>query len=178
VIVLASAVMYVRVLVEVAVVAPRRLLDVVPPIAFMLAVVVGLAGVAWWRGRREAGRPEAPGNPTQLRSALFFGAMYAIVLLAVAAAREWLGTRGIYAVSALSGLSDMDAITLSSARLLNEGRIEAGTAWRSILVGAMGNTAFKAGVVAMLGGPSLLLRLVPYFAITIAAGLAAVLWWP
>jgi uncharacterized membrane protein (DUF4010 family) len=33
------------------------------------------------------------------------------------------GSRGLYAVAALSGLTDVDAITLSTAQLVNAGRI-------------------------------------------------------
>ena len=58
-----------------------------------------------------------PANPAELKSALLFGVLYAAVLLAVAFARDRFGTAGLYTVAVLSGLTDVDAITLSTARL-------------------------------------------------------------
>ncbi len=64
-------------------------------------------------------------NPTELKAALWFGLLFAIVLLAVAAAKERLGQGGLYFVAGLSGLTDMDAISLSTAQLVNSGTLGA-----------------------------------------------------
>jgi uncharacterized membrane protein (DUF4010 family) len=93
--------------------------------------------------------------PSSLRSAVVFGLLYAAVLFAVAAAKEYFGNAGLYGVAFLSGLTDMDAITLSTAQLVKVGRLDPTAGWRLILLGGMANLAFKAGAVALLGSPAL-----------------------
>jgi len=72
-------------------------------------------------------------------SALLFGLIYAVVLFVVAAAKERYGARGLYAVAALSGLTDVDAITLSTAQLVNAGRLNAEDGWRLVVLAAISN---------------------------------------
>jgi uncharacterized membrane protein (DUF4010 family) len=72
----------------------------------------------------------------------------------------------------------MDAITLSSSRLAASGGISAGTAWRAIVVAAIANLVFKAGLVAALGGSMLFKRVAILFAIEIVAGGVLLLVWP
>jgi uncharacterized membrane protein (DUF4010 family) len=74
---------------------------------------------------------------TEVKTAFIFAAIYALVLLAVAAAKEHFGSAGFYAVAIVSGLTDMDAITLSSARLVESGRTDPSTGWHAILIAAM-----------------------------------------
>ena len=64
-----------------------------------------------------------------------FGLLYALVLLGVAVARHHFGQAGLFTVAAISGLTDMDAITLSTANLVNSNHLDPGTAWRVILTG-------------------------------------------
>jgi uncharacterized membrane protein (DUF4010 family) len=104
--------------------------------------------------------------------------MYAVVLLAVAAGRDVLGDRGLYAVAALSGLTDMDAITLSTSRLVGQGQLDEGTAWRAIVLGLMSNLVFKGGIVWAIGGARMARRVGPVFAAQLLAGAALIAFWP
>jgi uncharacterized membrane protein (DUF4010 family) len=178
VIVLASAVVYGRVLVEILVVARSVFGKLAPPIAVMMASSI-LVCVGLWRMHRNAEIESAPhGNPTELRSALVFGGLYALVLLAVATARHYLGDRGVYLAAGISGLTDMDAITLSTAGMSARGGLPPSVAWRAIVIACVANFVFKAGVVAMLGGGRLFRRIAVPFAIQIATGLALLVLWP
>lgn len=172
VILIASGVAFVRVAVEIGVVAPGFL-----PVAGRLAAPAAAAAllvlVLWLRDREDREGVPQPGNPTQLKAALAFGALYAGVLLAVAAARDLLGSRGLYTVAVLSGLTDVDAITLSTANLVTDGRLDPGTGWRVILVAALANLVFKGGIVAALGGRALFRRVAVLFGLVLAAGVAA-----
>jgi len=176
VIMIASAVATLRILIEIGVVAPSFLRIAGPPIAMMIAVLALLSAGVWFSGRTQE-HVEMPQqkNPTELKSALVFGLLYAIVLLAVAAGKDYLGNEGLYVIAALSGLTDMDAITLSTARLVGTARLDADSGWRLILVALMANLVFKAGLVALLGHRSLTTRIASLSAIVIAAG-AALLW--
>jgi uncharacterized membrane protein (DUF4010 family) len=178
VIMLASAVVKVRVLVEVAIVAPGQFWNMAPPILVMLGATALLSVWVWWSHRNiETELPEQ-NNPAELKGALIFASLYAVVLLAVAAAQHWFGDRGIYVVSAISGLTDMDAITLSTSRMAQAGTLDADVAWRAIIIGSIANMIFKACVIGLLGGRVLLTRIAVLFGIAIAVGVALLLLWP
>ncbi|HTG33186.1 MAG TPA: MgtC/SapB family protein [Thermoanaerobaculia bacterium] len=175
VVMIASAVVFARVLVEIAVAAHGSFLALAPPLAGMLGVAAVLSVLAWLIDRRAAQEPPAPGNPAELKAALFFGVIYAAVLLAVAFARDRFGTAGLYTVAALSGLTDVDALTLSTARLVDGGRLAPGDGWRAILLAVLSNLVFKAGIVAVLGSRRMLGRVAVLFAAVLAGGGA--IWW-
>jgi uncharacterized membrane protein (DUF4010 family) len=178
VVMIASAVVFARLLVEIAAVAFGRFLDLAPPIAVMLGLSVVLSAVVWFGGRKETAEPPEPENPAELKPAIAFGLLYAAILLAVAFARDRFGTAGLYAVAGLSGLTDMDAITLSTARLVNGGQLDAGAGWRAILIAAMSNLAFKAGIVAVLGSGRLVWRIALLFGVAVAGGGLNLWLWP
>lgn len=178
VILIASAVVFARVLLELAVVAPDFLRVAAGPLATLLLTLAVLSALSWGRGDGERTTLPEQENPTQLKTALVFGALYGLVLLAVAWARDAIGAAGLYGVAALSGLTDMDAITLSTAQLVSDGRLAAGMAWRAILVASLANLAFKAGIIAVLGSRRLLGRMLLWWGIAGAVGVAILLWWP
>lgn len=174
----ASTVLYGRLLAEIWAAAPTRAGEIMPPVVVLGTVSVAMAAVMWGRAKSGGnGLPEQK-NPSELRVALVFALVYGVVLVAAAAAHEYIGDRGIYAVAAVSGISDMDAITLSASRLAMESRISSETAWRAIVTGAIANTMFKYGMVVALGGPELARRLVVVFSVKIAAAIGVLVFWP
>jgi uncharacterized membrane protein (DUF4010 family) len=178
VVLLASTVVYARVLFEIAAVATNRVGVMVPPVAVLLAISIVSCTICWWRTHRGPVELPAHTNPTELKSALVFGALYAIVLVAVAASRHWFGERGILVAAGISGLTDMDAITLTTSRMSSAGNLPPETAWRAIVLAAVCNLLFKEIVVAALGAFGLARRLAIWFGIQIAAGLALLALWP
>jgi uncharacterized membrane protein (DUF4010 family) len=178
VIMIASSVVFVRVLVEVAVVAPGSLPTVAPPVVLTLALFAGISVFAWWRHPDGAGPMPEQENPSELRPALVFGGLYGLILLAVAAGHEWLGAEGLYAIAAVSGLTDMDAITLSTAQLTRQGRVTADILWRVILVASLANLLFKLALIGFLGGRHLVRSILPYYAAGGAGIVAILLLWP
>ena len=96
--------------------------------------------------------PLAMGNPTELRPALGFGLMYAVVLLAAAWLSDWLGARGLYAVALVSGLTDVDAITLSSLRLHNLDKLSVAVVVNVVVLAVLANLAFKSILTLTIGG--------------------------
>ncbi|MGZ5431327.1 MAG: DUF4010 domain-containing protein, partial [Thermoanaerobaculia bacterium] len=111
-------------------------------------------------------------------AALLFAAVYAVVLLAVAWVRHAIGDSGLYYVAVVAGLTDVDAITLSTAKMASLGQLEPGRAWRVILIAFASNLAFKIGIVAVLGSRRLLLRVAILFALLGAVVGAVVLLYP
>jgi len=179
VVALASSVVFVRVLVEVAVVAPGVLTATVGPLVAMMVVMLVVSGGLYWAGIGGAeAETEDRDPPSDLGSALAFGALYALVLLGVAFAEDRLGQGGLYAVAGISGLTDLDAITLSTANLMQAGELETSTGWRMILTGALSNLVFKGAVVMALGSAALRRRIAVAFAAAMAGGVAILLLWP
>lgn len=175
VILLASTVVFARVLAITAAVSLTLFSAALVPLAIMIVLGAGLSALLWLRAPRHTLQMPAHGNPSELKSALVFGALFALVLVATAVGKQQFGDQGLYTVAALSGLTDMDAITLSTAQMVDAGRIPADTAWRLILVAAMSNLVFKAGVVGVLGAPGLFARVGVRFAVAFAV-MAALLW--
>ncbi len=178
-IVVASTVAFARVLVEIAAVAPSLLRDVAAPLGAMFGWMLALSSAAWFAGRDSVPTqlPES-GNPAELKPALIFGAIYAIVIFAVAVATDRFGFAGLYPVALLSGLTDVDAITLSTANLAVQQRLDATTAWRLILLASLANLVFKGTAACVLGSPALRVRILVLFAVAVAGGAAILLLWP
>jgi uncharacterized membrane protein (DUF4010 family) len=179
VVVIASAVVFLRVLLEIAVVAPEVLNVVALPLLAM-TLLLGALGAGLARTGPAELDVESPEQepPIELRSALAFGALYAVVLVGVAFARQHLGEAGLFAVAVASGLTDVDAITLSTAQMMKLGSVAPSTGWRMILVGALSNLVFKAVVVAVFASPELRNRVIAVFAVAVLAGAAIVAFWP
>jgi uncharacterized membrane protein (DUF4010 family) len=153
VILLANVAKLLRVLLLAAVIAPA----VLPMLAVtMLPALVATAPALWWNYRRASGEKgedtDRLQNPTQLGTALLFGAFYALVLLAAAWLSEVFGSGGLFVLSFISGLTDVDAITLSSARLAGQGNISLAESVTAITLAVVSNMLFKAGVSTVVGG--------------------------
>ncbi|MFN8006739.1 MAG: DUF4010 domain-containing protein [Terriglobia bacterium] len=178
VIMLASAIVFVRVLLIVGLLSPAFFPIALPPMLIMLSVFLLFSLGIWFWARGERNRMPVQGNPSELGPALWFGFLFALVLLAVAAAKARLGQAGLYFVAGLSGLTDMDAISLSTTQLVNAGRLGMDTGWRVILVAAMSNLVFKAGVILVLGHRQLLTRVGTLYGLSLIAGTLLFFYWP
>jgi len=176
VIVLANLVMMVRVAVLGAVVAPRlfvQLLMLVLP-----AVAIGIASLAWYLKRPGAGEAFLPDtrNPTELRVALVFGLLYAVILFVAAWLADIVGAQGLYALAAVSGLTDMDAIALSSMRLFTLDKLALDPAVITIGVAMIANLVFKTVLAVTIGGRQLGAKIVGGMG-AVGLGLAAGIAW-
>jgi uncharacterized membrane protein (DUF4010 family) len=174
-ILLAWAVMFLRVIVLVAVVNRALLQPVLVPFLAMAAVTGGFAAFLYYRdgakdGKGAKGSVEVE-NPFSLTQAAKFAAFFAVVLLAVKIVQEHFPPSGLYAVAALSGLADVDAITLSMSEFAKSG--ETRVAAIAIVIAALTNTLVKCGMAFAIAGPGLGKPLLAAAAATLAAGLAA-----
>lgn len=175
VIVLATMVSFARLLLEIGVAAHELLPTAGPPLGAFLgvSVLVGIATVLYF-GRQQHPQPE-PDDATDLIGATIFGLLYAGALLFVAFTEHQFGEDALYAVGFISGLTDVDAITLSTSHLAVEGKVEHGVAWRVILIAAISNTLFKLGITAVMGGWGLAWR--AGLAIAPALGAGGLIFW-
>jgi uncharacterized membrane protein (DUF4010 family) len=175
---LAWTVMFFRVVVLVAVLAPglaRRLALQMGALGLLsLAIVLvlrrRLRDVAGERASVSAGA-----NPFELGEAIRFGLLFAVVTFAAKAAQLYLGDAGLYLAGALAGLTDVDAIALSMAQLAQRDPASLATAARTILIAVLANTLVKGGMTIFLGGPALRGVMLPITGVLLAAG-AVVAW--
>ncbi len=149
---LASAFMFLRVIIEIFVVYRDLLAKMWLPLSVMSAGL--LAGFFWlWlrhrENREEVSRDIKVKNPLQLGMALQFGIVLAAVLLLSEAMKAWFGDYGIYALSVVSGIMDVDAITLSLAKSAQQHR-ETDVAVVGILLACATNTLVKGIMFAVI----------------------------
>lgn len=149
-----------------------------PELAAQLALVLGsglllgliVAAIHW----RSLGRqPDLPmpevRNPTEIKAALTFGLLYGVILFLAAWLQDIAGSQGLYLISLASGLTDVDAISLSTLRLFNLQKVDAEPAVTAIALAMLANLVFKSGMVISIGGSALARRALPGM-LAIAAG--------
>jgi uncharacterized membrane protein (DUF4010 family) len=143
-------------------------------LVFMAAIGITLF-LYFNKGKKEVFGAEIPkGKPLDLVGALVFGLVYTVILLVVSYANENLGERGILISSAIAGLSDIDAITISVSKLAGV-RLDLSVASVAVLIGTISNTLVKMGIGVWAGSPTLRKDLyLGYGVIFIAAVLALV----
>ncbi|MHA6249334.1 MgtC/SapB family protein [Pontibacter sp. CAU 1760] len=178
VIFIASAVSVFRVITEVSVVAPATIPTVVPPLAAVFVLMLVIGAVAFFFKKKGHDSIPEQHNPAQLKTALVFGFIYAVVVLATAFAKDKFGQEGLFLVAVISGLTDVDAITLSTSRLMNTGAVEYSNGWKVILVAALSNLVFKGGIVGVLGSRPVFGKVAVLFGLVLAGGLLVLWLWP
>ena len=174
---IASGVVFIRILVEIGAVSPPFLRVAAGPISLMLALFVMVTAMVWKTATAPSDTPLEPVNPTELRPAILFGVLYAVVLLVVAAAQDLMGDAGLFAAAALSGLTDVDAITLSTARLVSTERLTPDVGWRLVMIAALSNLVFKLLLAGTLGSRTFARRLGGLGLVAIAAGGLVLAFW-
>lgn len=168
---LSWAVMFVRVIVEAFVVNPVLAQHLMVPMGVMALIAAGGAIVSHRAGVRIPGAAESLSlkNPFSLSFAIKFAILFVAVAVLVNRAQALASGGAVYVVSALAGLTDVDAITLSVAR--EAGHASVGTGVTAVTVAVLANTLVKTGLVWWVGSRGLRARVFPT-AIVIAAGAA------
>jgi uncharacterized membrane protein (DUF4010 family) len=169
---IAWTVMFVRVLVEVGAVYSPLLEHLWIPLT--AAGVVGLifVGYLFFAPKAEDQEEVDIANPFELRPALTFGLLYAVILVVARAAHIYLSEPGIYISSIVSGVADVDAITLSMAELSRSGNLELPTAARAIILAVMANTLVKGAIVVSAGSLQLRKVMIPGILAILVTGIA------
>jgi uncharacterized membrane protein (DUF4010 family) len=179
VILVAVTVSLVRVAVEIVVVVRSKAMEVVAPLA-VLFILMSLLCVAFFylilKDKKDEELPE-PRNPAQFKSALVFACVYAAILLIVAYTEREFGNRGLYIASAIGGLANKDAITLSLAGQIRSG-LDAGLGWRLIMAAVISNLIFKCVIAAIVGNNRLTKWLGLFVLISAGFALLLMFFWP
>ena len=162
VILIANVMVMVRLGIVSGIVAPSLLVPIA--IVFACGIVPGVTMALYgWKILSAAGdlpMPEVK-NPTELKTAISFGLLYAMVLLASAWLQDIAGNKGLFVVAVASGLTDADAAVLSALRLFNLEAISSGEAVIAITLALVSNLVFKIGLVVSIGGGKLARHALP-----------------
>lgn len=153
-ILLAWGIMFARVLVTATVVAPAMFWPLAP--AFVAMAVASAAAAFVCISRRGQAPTTVPAevpmkNPFSLWAAAKFAALFALVQLVLRLGQEYLPAGGTYAVAAIAGLTDVDAITLSMAQQVKAAPDSVQVAVVAIVIASVTNTLVKLGIAAATG---------------------------
>jgi uncharacterized membrane protein (DUF4010 family) len=167
----ASSIMIVRVLIEVSIVN-RSLLDLLwIPVLIMFLSVLGSGYWLWRSSEMQKHEPEIElKNPFQINTALQFGLLLGVILLLSEAMKDWFGDSGIYMVSVVSGLMDVDAITLSLSRMARES-ISENVAVMGIVLASAVNTLIKGFIFSFIAGFKKSILLIGLLVLSVIPGL-------
>ena len=150
----------------------------------MLLVSLGFVYLLWRKRKvdeQESRERMEVSNPLRLPTAITFALAFSIVLIVVRASNEFFGYAGVYLASALAGITDVDAITLSVSDLASSGQIELRVAATAIVLATLVNTTAKAAIAWILGSAELRRTIVRAFGLFLLTGLvsgAIALWLP
>ncbi len=168
---IACTFMFFRVLILAFLINPELALGMLIP--FLLATITGLAFTYFiYQHSRpmEVSLDESfAKNPLQLSEAVRFAIIFGIVYGASEFVQARYGNLGVYIISLLSGLTDVDAITLSLAQLARDGKLLALVSINGIIIASVTNSFVKLGIATWIGGKSLGFTLLKYFLITLTA---------
>jgi len=172
---IACTFMYLRVLFEAFVIHPQLALRLAP--AYLGAAVSGLLFSYYLYTHAKSARISIESsaitkNPLQLSEAIKFGILFGIIYGAIAFVQTRYGDIGVYIVSLFSGITDVDAITLSLSQLSVDNKLAQTAAMNGIVIASVTNSIVKLGIVYWIGGVKLGWRLAQFFLLTLGIMLA------
>ncbi len=170
----ASVTSVIRIGIIIAVVEPALAVAAVLPMGAFL--ITGAAGALLNRVLHHDDDEEETriSNPFELKTALEFALLFAVILLVTRAASEFFGTGGVYVASILGGLIRPDAVALSLTGPAFE-TLDLTVAVRALTMAIAVNSLFKATVGAALGSPAFRRGVV--FTMLVAAVLGVAVAW-
>jgi uncharacterized membrane protein (DUF4010 family) len=174
-----TVVMVGREVVILAVLCPVLVPMTLAPFALMTLPGLILALWVWHRWHSDRKHDvDAPvlDNPLNPLMAVKFGLLYAVITLVVKVAAGQLSHTWVYGISFVSGLGDINAITVTSAQAASSRLLEPGEAARCVVLACLANTLVKGGIVVALGGPRFRRATGVALAAVLVAG-AAGMWW-
>ena len=172
-IILASTIMFPRLLLQIAVVNQQMMLRMAVPILIMAATGIAVAAFYYLRPSGQSGTSETLtlSNPFSLKSAISFALVFASILMLTRLAITYLGDTWLPLVALISGLTDADAIAFSVSDAEQAGLISVDWAAFNVVLGATANTFMKLFLVLTLGDRKLFKNLLAAVLIISASGL-------
>ena len=172
---IANSILFPRMLLLVVMISPTLAIAASPAFAAMMIAGFASALLLAPVTKQHTGVAESTfRNPFSIRPALQFGVVFTLVLLVTRVAKHYAGYGGQMVVSAISGLVDVDAISLTLAGFVQAGTSAARDAVIGLTLAAGVNAIFKSGVAQSSHQPAFYVRLMAGFAVMFAVGAAAI----
>lgn len=174
---LACGTMFPRMVLIATVLNPDLFRPMVVPAAVMTSLVY-VPALLHWRSlsHKSTDTDSALKNPLELKAALAFGLLLTLVMLLGNALQNWFGEAGVLALAAASGVADVDAITLSLARM-SQDDLALRVAAMGVLTAAAVNSLAKGGMATIIGGIDIGLRVgLPLLASALGGLISAWFW--
>ena len=149
-VILANTIMFIRILIEVSVINSALLMKLILPLGILILICVVFSYFLWKRSSPIKGGEMKLKSPFTLGPALKFGVIFAAILALVKVAEVYLASSGVYLVSFISGLADVDAITVSLSQLTRT-TLDLETAKIGIVLAALTNVGVKGGIAYFFG---------------------------
>lgn len=167
-VVIANGIMFLRVLVVVSVLNQNLLRILFLPFLLLAGLTAVLASIVWWKTASVKSKITLT-SPFTLLPALKFGVIFAVTTTLLKIAHNYFSSRGIYAVSFLSGLADVDAVTVSVAQLMPTA-LSAETALVAVFIATLTNILAKGGIAYWFGNKEFGRIVAACFAVIIIVG--------
>jgi uncharacterized membrane protein (DUF4010 family) len=168
----ATATMFPRTLLIATVIAPRMFEALALPL-LAATVVAGIAAALYARAVPPSREPHTaetePANPLDIKTAIKFAAILAPIMLLARALKDWSGDTGLYLLAGISGLVDIDAITLSLSTMTAKAETLPTVAQVAILIATVVNTLVKPAIAFTVGGRRVGFRLLLPLAFAVTA---------
>jgi len=169
-ILVACATMFLRILLVIGILNPKLFQALFPALTTSGCLTLLMA---FWLWRRVEDYPTESGlqlkNPFQLGMALKFAGLLILVMVLTRWLKSYFGDLGTYFVAAISGIADVDPITLSMAHVAKSAQ-DITVAGNAILLAILTNSIFKASLTWLIGNPALSARVGGCSIISIIAG--------
>jgi uncharacterized membrane protein (DUF4010 family) len=153
---LATGTMAPRLLLQVAIVNSALARQLAIPLIILGLTPIIIALILIWRGieQKEKNVPIELSNPIEIGIALQYALILITLSLLIEAGQQWFGQTGVYLISGLSGLADVDAVSISLARAVNQ-TMPLSVAKVSIFIAVFMNTVVKVILTRLIGGREL-----------------------
>ena len=174
-IVLAWLIMNFRVLFLSGIVNSKVMLELALPLFLLSVVYVLFMFLIYMKNKKLLAENSAHEisftNPFQITSALQFGALYGVIIFATKGLQQFYGEKGVFIASFISGVIDVDAITLSLSTLAKNGTISEIIAAKAIIISVISNSMFKYLYILIFGNKTLIKNMLIFLIITVLFGI-------
>jgi uncharacterized membrane protein (DUF4010 family) len=174
-VIIACSVMFFRILFTVFILFPSLLMKLLAPMVVMGTVGLIFAFFIFRQQKVDHKKEFKVETPFALKPAFFFAGFYIGIVFLAQMMLYYFGESGVLLVAFLSGIADVDAITISLARLAGDSVISQDLAVLGIVIAAFSNTVVKAGIAYSLGAKKFAKIIFVVFGTMILAGALSLL---
>lgn len=173
-IILASSIMFIRILFEIAILSPTLATIMAFPLIFTTFIGIGIIYLAFNKNSQTLNQRPTLKSPFRITPAIIFAILFIIIIILSSLSLHFFSNIGLYITALLSGLVDADAITLSATQMFKTQIISTNIAIITISIGLISNTFVKILITYFLGSKELFKLTLRYFCILIGSFVVSV----